>query len=190
MPTPSTRRPRASLRCGVVCALVVAALGGCQEDDPTLGAERIRSRCLAMADAAPDSYVLGASWWRPCGSGVCEENLRIESVCVTYQALDQYGEIDKLNHGVLTDLGSGESEALAAALVDVALLPKSGDCDDRCEEGMIGLMRDGDAETFDFDGAPQAELDGVYRYLSSLRESLSVCTDTGYLEVEGGCERR
>ncbi|MCA9661566.1 MAG: hypothetical protein KC486_24715 [Myxococcales bacterium] len=180
-------------RLGGVFALILAALSGsgCDDDDPTLGAERIRSRCLAMAAETPDNYVLGASWWRPCGDGLCEENLRIESVCVTYQSLNEYGEIAKLNHGVLTPIGVEESENLALALVDVELLPRSGDCGDGgCEEGMIGLVRDGDAETYDFDGAPQVELAGVNAFLNVLRESLRACTDNGALEIDGGCERR
>jgi hypothetical protein len=178
-------------RLGGVCALLVAAASGCGDDDPTLGAERIRSRCLAMATETPDNYVLGASWWRPCGDGLCEENLRIESVCVTYQSLNEYGEIVKLNHAVLTSIGAEESQDLALALVDVELLPKSGDCGDGgCEAGMIGLMRAGDAETYDFDGAPQEELAGVNDFLNVLRESLQRCSDSGAVEIEGGCEKR
>ncbi|MCB9700328.1 MAG: hypothetical protein H6711_00385 [Myxococcales bacterium] len=172
-------------------ALLVALSAACDDEHPSLDGDQIRTRCLDAAAEAPDSFILGGSWSGGCDDqGRCEESLRIESSCLTYQALDAEGRVIQLNHAILTDFGVSEAKARAAALADVALPPLADACGDgECPEGMIALIRGGDADNFEWRGQPPAELASVFDYIDWVRLSVRACAANDWLTIDEGCER-
>jgi len=138
----------------------------------------------------PKSFVLGATWSTVCGDGSCEETLRIESVCVSYQRIDGDGELVQLNHGILSAAGVSAGKAEATALVGVELRPDVDRCGgELCDEGLIVLQRDGEASVHSYSRRPEAALEGVAEHLEMLRSALGECRGTALVKIDGGCER-
>lgn len=179
-------RPGAGLRLGL-CLLMVAA---CADEDPTTGAERLLTRCLETSPATPKSFVLGGTWSTECGDGTCEETLRIESVCVSYQRIDGDGELVQLNHGILSAAGVSAGKAEAAALVDVDLRADIDRCGgEACDEGIIVLQRSGEGSVHSYAGRPEGALEGALDHLEAIRDALGACQRTALVDIDGGCER-
>jgi len=178
--------PGAGLRLGL-CLVMLAA---CADEDPTTGAERLLTRCLETSPATPKSFVLGGTWSTECGDSICEETLRIESVCVSYQRIDGDGELVQLNHGILSAAGVSAGKTEATALMDVELRPDVDRCGGAlCDEGLIVLQRSGEASLHSYSGRPEAALEGVAAHLGAIRSALGECRDTALVDIDGGCER-
>ncbi len=182
-------RSQAPARAGSRLVLGLVMLFACADDDPTTGAERLLTRCLETSPEAPESYVLGASWTIPCGDGSCEETLRIESICVSYQRIDGDGELVQLNHGILSATGVAAGRTEASDLLDVDLRPDVDRCGEGpCDAGILVLQRAGEASVHTYLGRPEVALEGTLAHVEALRGALRLCDASDLVSIDGGCE--
>ena len=170
---------------GAAWAVAALLIGGCEaEADP----EMIRSQCLASAEAAPPTYLLGASWEpSACSRGICGRGLKLESTCVTFQAVDADGQLVQLNLGTLTEAGAARATALATALIGVALPPAYESCEGSCDAGMVAIEREGAVTLHEFIGGPDPALAAAHEFLAAIRDSLARCERSSLVRVAEGC---